>query len=192
MDLFPIFLNIVDKPCLVVGGGSVALRRTGSLSRAGARVTVVAPEILPAFRRFSGVTLLRREFRPAELKAGRRKPVLVVAATDRRDVNRAVALSCRARGILVNVADDPRQSDFHVPAVLCRAPLTMALSTGGASPALAKLMVRRAGTLFGPEFSRAAKGLARGRKRLLQMPLSKRRKILRGIFRKAGLVKTDK
>lgn len=192
MDLFPIFLNIVDKPCLVVGGGTVALRRARSLSRAGARVTVVAPEILSAFRHLPGVTLVRRKFRSSDVKPGRRKPVLVVVATDLRGVNGKVALLCRARGILTNLADDPRRSDFHVPAVLRRGSLALAFSTGGGSPALAKLMVRRAGQFFGPEFSRAARLLAERRTRLLELPLSKRRKILRGIFQKTGMVNIDK
>ena len=192
MDLFPIFLNISDKPCLVVGGGTVALRRAGSLSRSGARVTVVAPEILSDFRRLPGVKLVRRKFRSSDLKSGRLKPVLVVAATDQRDVNRNMALLCRARGILVNVADDSSAGDFQVPAVVRRGRLTMALTTGGASPALTKLMVQRVGEIFGPEFRLAADILSRQRKQLLEMSLSKRRKILQGIFRKAGLVKTDK
>ncbi|MFU8857040.1 MAG: precorrin-2 dehydrogenase/sirohydrochlorin ferrochelatase family protein, partial [Deferrisomatales bacterium] len=133
--------------CVVVGGGRVATRKVGGLLAVGARVTVVAPEASPevqGWAREGRVAWERRPFRPEDLEGA----ALVFAATSDREVNGRVAAESAARGVWVNVADDAEASGFHVPAVLRRGRLAVAVGTGGASPALAAWVRDRIGELL--------------------------------------------
>src|SRR5207244_4840177 len=126
------------KPVLVAGAGKVALRKTKGLLEAGATVTVVAPRADPEFAKLD-VTLLRRAFRPADLRGA----VLAFAATNDRSVNHAVMLAARRRGIPVNVADSRDECSFIVPARITRGNLQIAISTGGQSPRIAAALRRK-------------------------------------------------
>ncbi len=135
-EAYPLFLRLEGRPCLVVGGGKVAGRKAAGLLAAGARVTVVAPQAEPALAeswKTGRLVWVQRGFAPDDLDG----MVLAFAAASDREVNRRVAAEGAARGVWVNVADDPAGSDFHVPAVLRRGALAVAVATGGASPALA-------------------------------------------------------
>ena len=134
MAFYPAFLDLSHKDCLVIGGGVLALHKTRAFVELGARVTVVAPRVKPDFARLRGVRVVRRGFRPGDL-AG--QPWLVVAATDDEALHARVAALCRQRRIWVNVVDRPPLCDFIVPSVTRRGPVTFAVSTGGASPAVA-------------------------------------------------------
>ena len=135
--LFPAFLDLRDKAVVIVGGGEVAARKARALERCGAKVTVVAPEICAALEervrrgaiRHRGVRFAQEHLAGAEL---------VVAATNDARVNAAVALAARSAGIAVNVADDVELSSFVMASVIERGPLQVAISTSGASPALAR------------------------------------------------------
>ena len=132
-------LRLAGRRCVVVGGGAVATRKIGTLVRSGADVVVVAPDIAPeieALAASGGVQIVRRPFRPADLDGA----LLAFAATDRRDVNEAVAASATERGVLANVADDPSASDFTNPGLVRRRDITLAVSTGGRSPAFARFL----------------------------------------------------
>jgi precorrin-2 dehydrogenase/sirohydrochlorin ferrochelatase len=132
---YPVVLRLEGRRVLVVGGGKVAARRAASLLEAGARVVAVSPTFSPGFprlRRPGAVTRVRRAYRTGDL-AG---VSLVVVATDDARVNARVAADARRAGVWANVADDPAQGDFIVPAVVRRNGLLLALSSGGASPAL--------------------------------------------------------
>ncbi|HUO85202.1 MAG TPA: bifunctional precorrin-2 dehydrogenase/sirohydrochlorin ferrochelatase [Thermoanaerobaculia bacterium] len=137
---YPLFLDLRGRRVLVVGGGSVASRKVQSLLEAGARVTVTAPEISDGIAAMAipsaGLDLMRREWRAEDLEGA----TLAIAASNDREVNLRVASECRSRGILVNVVDDPSACDFFVPAVVERGVLRLAISTGGASPAVARLL----------------------------------------------------
>ena len=136
---YPVVLDLTGRPCLVVGGGAIALRKVSALVEAGARVTVVSPSLTPALLRLATEAPLR--WRPREYAAGDAAGfVLVMVATDDRAVNAAVAAECRERGIWVNCADDPARCDFILPSVLRRGAVTVAVSTGGQSPTLARLL----------------------------------------------------
>jgi len=136
---YPVVLDLTGRPCLVVGGGAIALRKVSALVEAGARVTVVSPSLTPAVLRLATEAPLR--WRPREYAAGDAAGfVLVMVATDDRAVNAAVAAECRERGIWVNCADDPARCDFILPSVLRRGAVTVAVSTGGQSPTLARLL----------------------------------------------------
>ncbi|MBI4231571.1 MAG: bifunctional precorrin-2 dehydrogenase/sirohydrochlorin ferrochelatase [Planctomycetes bacterium] len=130
---YPAFLLLTGREAVVVGGGAVAQRKARALLRCGARVTVIAPIVAAALARRRGVSVRRRAYRTGDLKGA----ALAFAATDDRAVNARVARDARRSRIPVNVADDPRACDFHVPAVARRGPLTIAVGTSGASPALA-------------------------------------------------------
>jgi precorrin-2 dehydrogenase/sirohydrochlorin ferrochelatase len=136
---YPVALDLAGRDCLVVGGGAVAARKVEGLLEAAARVTVVSPVLVPALLALANEGRLHwkpREHRGRDLAGA----WLVMAATDDRAVNAEVAAEARARGVWVNCADDPAHCDFALPAVLRRGPLTVAVSTGGASPAMARLL----------------------------------------------------
>lgn len=136
---YPVTLDLTGRPCLVVGGGAVAERKVGGLVEAGARVTVVSPSMTPALMKLA--TEAELHWRPREYAAGDAAGfALVMVATEDRTVKAAVAAECRERGVWVNCGDDPARCDFILPAVLYRGSVTVAVSTGGASPIMARLV----------------------------------------------------
>jgi len=137
MKLYPLFADLAGLPVLVVGGGSVARRKAEALLEAHAQVTVGAPQLDEGLARLveeGHIVWLRGEFMPTWLDG----MWLAIAATDDRFINVAVAAAGNERRILVNVVDDAELSRFHVPAVVDRSPLIVAISTAGAAPALAR------------------------------------------------------
>ena len=139
MRYYPIFLEITGKPVVVIGGGGVALRKVEGLLDAGARVTVVSPDLHPGLRRLVEVGRLRheqREYRYGDLEGY----ALAIVASDDHLVNTAVAREGEKRGVWVNAVDDPSNCDFILPSVMTRGDLIVAISTSGGSPALARKM----------------------------------------------------
>lgn len=143
MDYLPIFMNLGGQRCLVVGGGTVAARKTSLLHKAGAQVRVVAQRLTAVIQALDSaitdVELIRAPFNPRHLDGC----ALVVAATDRQAVNRRVHALAVARGMPVNVVDQPALCSFIFPAIVDRAPLTIAVSSGGAAPVLTRLLRSR-------------------------------------------------
>lgn len=167
MDYFPVFVKLQEAPCLVVGGGEVALRKVRLLLEAGARLTVVAPQLVPELASLAAqgqLAHLDGVFEP-EYTVGMR---LVVAATNRRDINRQVSEAAQQRGILVNVVDDPELSTYITPAIIDRSPLVIAVSTGGGVPVLARLIRARLESLIPAGFGQLARFAARFRERVKQ------------------------
>jgi precorrin-2 dehydrogenase/sirohydrochlorin ferrochelatase len=137
MEMFPMFLKLERRACLVVGAGTIAAPKIASLLRAGGTVTVVAPranDAVAALAEAGEVIWHEREFVPGDLDG----MFLAIAATDLQAVNHAVAEEARARGVLVNSVDDPPDCDFFYPSVVRRGDLQIAISTAGKSPALAQ------------------------------------------------------
>ena len=132
MDALPVMLKVVGRRCVVVGGGAVAVRRAAALAARGADVTVIAPRIDEAMRQLN-VTLHERPYETADLDDA----MLVVIATDSRDVNELIAAEARARGVLANRADDADRGDLSMPAHVSHGPITIAVDTGGISAAAA-------------------------------------------------------
>lgn len=152
MKTYPVFALIDHRPVLVVGGGAVGERKVQDLLAAGARVTVVSPKITPTLARLAEQGRIRyREgpFTPEHLEG----MVLVMGATDDPEVNARVSTSAQGRGIWVNIADAPELCTFIVPAQVKRGPLSIAISTGGASPALARRLREDLEAFFGPEYA---------------------------------------
>lgn len=134
---YPLFLDLADHPCLVVGGGPVAEGKVAGLLAAGARLTVVSPTVnarLAGWAAEGRLIYLAREYRAGDVDGQR----LALVATDDAAVTRAVVADGRARSVLVNAADEPARCDFILPAVIRRGRLVVAVSTGGASPAAAR------------------------------------------------------
>jgi precorrin-2 dehydrogenase / sirohydrochlorin ferrochelatase len=144
-------LKLDNRPCLVAGGGDVAGRKIKTLLETGARVTVVAREANEEIERLArdGAVFLHRRGVIADDVAG---TCLVIAATDDRNKNREVAGWARSAGALVNVADSPEESDFFVPATVQRGDFTLAISTNGRIPALARRLREELEAQFGPEY----------------------------------------
>lgn len=137
VDQYPLFLDLKDRPCLIVGGGDVAARKADLLLRAGARLRIVAPHISEALRGLAEtnpVDLTETPFDPRDLDGA----VLAIAATDDRHVNASVSRHARLRNIPVNAVDDPDLCTFFTPAIVERGPVTIAISTGGRAPVLAR------------------------------------------------------
>jgi precorrin-2 dehydrogenase/sirohydrochlorin ferrochelatase len=149
----PVFLDLAGEPVVVVGAGAVAERKIAALLESGARVTVIAPKATPrllALAEGGEVRLLARPYGPGDLAGCR----LAYVATDDPEVSRAVRAEATALGVWLNVADQPELCGFIAPAVVRRGDLTLAVSTGGASPALARWIRERLEADFGPEYGR--------------------------------------
>ena len=165
MDYLPLFLNIKNSRCAIVGGGDVASRKVRLLLRAGAQVNVISPELtrsLAELRDNGRIQHIDRKFDVADLDGIQ----LVVAATDDRQVNRQVAELANNAAIPVNVVDDPSAGNFIFPSVIDRSPVVVAVSTGGASPVLARLIRTRLESLIPAGYGRLAELTARFRERV--------------------------
>jgi precorrin-2 dehydrogenase/sirohydrochlorin ferrochelatase len=152
MIYYPMFLNLEGKRCVVIGGGEIALRKIRMLLDCGARVTVVSPLVHPGLSRLAKagfVELHRRSYRRGDLK----KAAVVISATNKREINEAAGEEARRRGSLINVVDDPGRSDFIVPSFFRRGGLTIAISTSGMSPALARKIRSKLEGAFGQEYA---------------------------------------
>jgi len=147
MKHFPIFLDLKDRPCIVIGGGSVASRKITNLLTANAKVIVISPTVTPDIQQFANnkdITLLQREFEKADIALA----FLIIAATDNKQVNAEIAELAHTANTPVNVADDPALCSFIFPSILDRSPVTIAVSTGGASPVLARQLRMKLETMI--------------------------------------------
>jgi precorrin-2 dehydrogenase len=148
-------LKLTGRRCLVVGGGEIGLEKVEGLLACDGDVTLVAPDAVPELQelaREGSVRWERREYRPEDLE----RAFMVIACTDDTDINIGIYDDAEARAMLVNVVDVPPLCNFILPAILRTGPLAIAISTAGASPALAKRMKREIGELFGEEYATLA------------------------------------
>lgn len=144
-------IGLHARQTVVIGGGSVAVRKVEGLLAAEAKVRVISPACDPAIQSLaekSAIEFLQRPYRYGDLAGA----FLAIAATDEPEVNQAVWHEARERGCLVNVVDDPQHSSFILPAVVQRGEMSVAISTGGGSPALARRMRERLEALIEPEY----------------------------------------
>lgn len=141
MSYFPVFVQLKNEKCIIVGGGRVAYTKAIGLLEAGGRVTIIAPDILECFNELKQqqgdrIQLLNREFKQNDLADAS----LVVAATNQRLVNQRVIQLCEAEGIMVNSASEQSTQGVQFSSVIRRGPITIAISSGGTSPLLAKYL----------------------------------------------------
>ncbi|PZE19956.1 precorrin-2 dehydrogenase/sirohydrochlorin ferrochelatase family protein [Paenibacillus xerothermodurans] len=152
-NYYPLMLDLAGQPCVIIGGGLVAERKAEALIDAGAAVTVISRAWTPRLEQWSRdglVSLVRQSYEPGMTQL--ENALLVFAATDQAPVNSAVRLEAQGMGKLVSVADDPLHSGFIVPAVVRRGKLVIAVSTGGASPLVAKRVREELERTFGAEY----------------------------------------
>lgn len=155
MSHCPVSLDLTDRRCVVIGGGAVAERKVLTLLDFGAAVTVGAPDLTPRLRELMARGSIKHTpgtYTPETLEGA----FLVIAATDDREVNKAVSSEAQRCGILVNVADDPELCTFFMPAVVRRGDFIVSVSTSGKSPALAKRVKGELESRFGPEYGELA------------------------------------
>ena len=139
MDSLPIFVNIKQRDCLVVGGGQVAARKVALLKKAGSSITVISPGLcddLSAMAAANTITHIERNFEDADIS----NQAIIIASTDDRKVNERISVIAHEKGIPVNVVDNPDLCSFLMPSIIDRSPVQIAISTGGASPVLARLL----------------------------------------------------
>jgi len=168
--LFPIFLKLAGRRCLVVGAGKIAEAKIESLLAAAAKILVVAPRCTQTIQRWAReerISWNPRPFQPADLE----RISLVITATDCEIVNQLVFQEACARGILCNSVDDPEHCDFYCPAIVRRGPLQIAISTSGNSPALAQRLRRELEEQFGPEYECWVRSLGEARASLFARTL---------------------
>ena len=169
MNYYPIFLRVAGRSCLVIGGGRVAEQKVQSLLTAGARVTVVSPQLtsgLHALAAAGQITHQDRTYASGDADGF----FLAYAATDDEDLHVRIAAEADAAGVLVNVVDRPQLCDFIMPSVIERGDLVIATSTGGASPAMARRIRCELEEIFGPEYALALTLLRRVRETLGASP----------------------
>src|SRR6267143_5827336 len=170
MTLFPMFLKLERRSCLVVGAGTIGEPKIQSLLVAGANVRVIAPQAHQAVMDWARAGLIvwePRAFLPNDLE----DVLLVIAATASAELNQLVFNEAQRRNILCNAVDDPENCDFYFPSVVRRGQLQIAISTGGQSPALAQRLRRELEMEFGEEYSEWVEELGKVREKLLSSEL---------------------
>lgn len=182
MVLFPMFVKLEGKRCVVIGAGRIATSKIAGLLRARAQVVVVSPKAIAAIRAQANQGKLiwqRRKFLASDVE----KAFLVIAASNSPATNQAVFRACANRGVLCNAVDDPEHCDFFYPAVVRRGPLQIAISTAGCSPALAHRLRRELQQQFGPEYGEWVQRVAASRREILarDMAPAERKKLLKQI-----------
>src|SRR6266851_3588139 len=168
--LFPMFLKLGGRPCLVVGAGTVAETKTASLIEADAKVLVVAPDATPGVRSWAQENLVewrQRGFQPNDLNG----MFIVVAATSSTELHKQIFQEAGRRGVLCNIVDVPQLCDFYYPAVVQRGALQIAISTAGQSPALAQRLRKQLEEQFGPEYVEWLAQLGEARDKLFSSKL---------------------
>jgi precorrin-2 dehydrogenase / sirohydrochlorin ferrochelatase len=182
---YPLFLDLIGKICVVVGGGRVAQRKCLTLVKAGAAVTIISPTLTPLLEKYKRDGLIihkKRRYQRGDIKTA----FLVIAATDSEKTNKKIALDATAIQKLLNVVDNPSLCNFIVPSVVKRSLLTIAISTGGASPSMAKAIRKELEKLYGPEFSRYLRVIKKIRSKAMEEIPDKREreKFLKNLIKK--------
>jgi precorrin-2 dehydrogenase / sirohydrochlorin ferrochelatase len=173
MKYYPIYLNLKGRLVLLVGAGEIGRQKLPSLLKCQAAIRVVSPEALPEIRKLAQdgkITWSQRSYETADLEGAS----LVIAATDDPDLQKRIATEARSRAIWVNIVDVPPLCDFIAPAIVSRGDLQIAISTGGAAPALAKFLRKKLEPLIGPEYAEFIKVVDALRPDILKLPKEKR------------------
>ena len=162
MGFYPVFLDLSDRRCLVVGGGTIAERRVEALLQVGAAVTLISPTLTPALAALAAVGRIRhvaRAYEPGDLAGA----TLAFTAADDPAVSPVVAREARERGVWLNAADEPAHCNFILPGLVRRGVLTVAVGSGGASPALTRALREHLDGVLGSEWAALGELAARAR-----------------------------
>jgi len=173
MKYYPIYLNLKDRAVLLVGGGPVSAQKLKALLDCQASVHVVAPRVAPKIRRLARDGKIKwsaRSYKIADMKG----TALVIAATGNPSLQKRIAAGARSRSIWVNVVDVPPLCDFIAPAIVSRGEVQIAISTGGAAPALAKHLRKKLEALLGQEYADFVEVIQKLRPSILKLPKPRR------------------
>lgn len=182
MKPYPVMFNIQGEPIVVVGGGKVALRKVMSLLACGGKVTVIAPKLEPELEQMAQegrIKWIERPFEESMLQSDP-LPILVFGTADEREVGLRISRAASVLGIPCNIADAPELCTFIVPATVNQGDLTIAISTGGASPALARRIREDLERRYGPEYNVFTRILGNLRKQIVGVGTSSEEN--RGVF----------
>lgn len=178
-DYFPMFIEIKNKSCLVVGGGGIALHKIKVLKDFGVKIMVVAPMIMPEIQEMKEVICCERNFEKKDLKG----QVMVIAATDDKELNHQISQACREEKIPVNAVDQPEDCSFIFPAYLKEGKVVAAFSSGGKSPVVTQYLKEQIRPVMTPLLGNLAECLGSLRKRVRQInPVGTRKKIYQEIL----------
>jgi siroheme synthase-like protein len=169
MNYYPVYLNLKNRRVLLVGGGKIGLQKLTNLLRGEASVHLVAPEVLPGIRRLARDGKIKwsaRSYKTTDMRGA----ALAIAATDDSRLQKRIAADARARGVWVNIVDVPALCGFIAPAIVRRGKIQVAISTGGAAPALAKHLRGKMEAVLGPEHAEFAALVEKWRPAILKMP----------------------
>jgi uroporphyrin-III C-methyltransferase/precorrin-2 dehydrogenase/sirohydrochlorin ferrochelatase len=164
MKYFPFFIELNNKSILLIGGGEVAERKLDLLLKANAKVTIVAPEFtdyIEGFLKDKNVTYIKESYNSDTLEKG--NYTFIIAATNDEVINKKIANDANKHNILVNVVDKPEICDFIFPSILERGPITVAVSTGGSSPVLARMLRTKLETMIPGSYGKLAKIISENR-----------------------------
>lgn len=180
MSYFPFFIEIQDKPCLVVGGGVVALRKIEKLLPFGAKITVVSPAFCAELEQMEGICRVRRQFSPADVEG----KLFVIGATDEETVNQEISDLCRERNIPVNIVDDREKCSFFFPALVKQGEFVAGFSSGGGSPLAAQYIRKQVEKAIPEGFDKVVEVLAASRETVkAAVPdIRKRERVFRALF----------
>ena len=162
-EYYPVYLNLAGKRCVIIGGGTIAQGKIGGLRQAGCHITVISPEATPGIRQAAArgdIEFIERVYQPGDLAGA----FIGVAATNVWHVNREIFEEAERAGVLLNVVDDPDLCSFIAPSIVKREPVTLAISTGGASPALARKLRETLAEAAALEWADLADVLAQARR----------------------------
>lgn len=162
-EYYPVYLNLAGKRCVIIGGGTIAQGKIGGLRQAGCHITVISPEATPGIRQAAArgdIEFIERVYQPGDLAGA----FIGVAATNVWHVNREIFEEAERNGVLLNVVDDPDLCSFIAPSIVKREPVTLAISTGGASPALARKLRETLAEAAALEWADLAEVLAQARR----------------------------
>jgi precorrin-2 dehydrogenase / sirohydrochlorin ferrochelatase len=168
--LFPIFLKLEARKCVIVGGGMIAEQKLSSLLEAGALVTVISPAATATIERYAReglITWSNKVFEPVDLEGA----LLVIAATAHREIDEAIYREAERRGVLCNAVDDPPRCQFYYPSVIRRGDLQIAISTNGKSPALAQRLRKELEITFDATYEYWLEWLGRVRELYFSSPI---------------------
>ena len=180
MSYFPFFVEIKDKTCLVVGGGTVALRKIEKLLPFGVKITVVSPAFCAEIEEMTDIRKIQRPFEKKDIEG----MLFVIGATDEEEVNGEISALCREKHIPVNIVDDPAKCTFFFPALVKRGEFVAGFSTGGGSPLAAQFVRRQVEDAVPAGFDRVVEIMAdvRGKIKEEIADIKIRERIFKAIF----------
>ncbi len=180
MSYFPFFIEIANKPCLVAGGGIVALRKIEKLLPFGVDIIVVSPAFCKEIEEMEEITRICRKFHPTDIVG----KMFVIGATDDEAVNQQISDICKAEGILVNIVDDKEKCSFFFPALVKKGEFVAGFSSGGGSPVAAQYIRKRVENVVPDYFDRVVEVLSSARQQIKEeiTDIQEREKVFKAIF----------